>query len=169
MADNYLEKQMEDFRAGRLGKTPARRSAAPQSLLPPSARILVVCRSLECASRILCALSPCAGKIAAAIPASKEATALTQRLGVRFYPVAEGNEPDMDAITRDLLHVWHALSLVISDYPPQPLPYPTLTAEGDLTAPALGEAIRAMALLAVSTENTPASLTIPGLTITLTK
>lgn len=174
MADNYLEKQMEDFRAGRLGKSvTARRIASATSPLPSSARILAVCPSLEFAEAVLGTLCPSAAKVAAVIPASRQATALTQRLGVRYYPLAEGKDPAIDAVIRDILHNWHSLGLVIADasdcrHSPS-WGAPLLSVSAPAGAPSLEAALLAMTLYSLSPDSAPSAFTAPSITLTLTK
>lgn len=174
MADNYLEKQMEDFRAGRLGKSvTARCAASATSPLPSSARILALCPSLEFAEAVLGALCPSAARVAAVIPASREAAALTQRLGVRYYPVAEGKTPDTGAVIRDILHNWHSLGLVIADASERELSTscgaPLLSVPAPAGAPSSGASLLAMTLYALSPDSTPSVFTAPSIILTLTK
>ncbi|MDE6438946.1 MAG: hypothetical protein K2L62_04755 [Muribaculaceae bacterium] len=171
MADNFLEKQMEDFRAGRLGKPAVRRRISSGQASPlGQARILVVCRSLEFAQASLEVLCPAAAKVAAVIPASASASALTQRLGARYYPTPDGKESDIMDVMRDILHNWHTLDLIVTDnaVPEYDFNLPVIKAEVNSITEAYAPALGSMALYALSGAPAPASLLAPGITITLT-
>ena len=169
MADNFLEKQMEDFRSGRLGRPAPRRGGAPAGPLSGSARILAVCPGVEFAEPVLEALSGSGAKVAAAISASREATALTQRFGVRFYPLTSPMEPErLEAIITDLERQWRGVSLIVTGGMLLSHPtIPVIRVDG-LPSAALGAALVAMALYALSPHSQPATFTAPSMTLTLT-
>lgn len=119
MADNYLEKQMEDFRSGKLGVV-RRHSVMPSgrvcSLLNASSRVLVVASGMDFARIALDALAPAGGKMALLIEGSAEASVLTQQLGVRYYP--QKSLPDSGMIEKaiaDIRHCWHCEPEILSD------------------------------------------------------
>ena len=126
MADNYLEKQMDDFRAGRLNSrhpSPMHRvpPLKPGEVALPGKRVLVACREFELTERLVRLFRSTGARVAfIAIPGG-EGTALAQSTGSRFYPVPpaqESQQPDNEkiaAVISDLRHQWHGIDLTAGD------------------------------------------------------
>lgn len=126
MADNYLEKQMDDFRAGRLNSrhtSPMRRMTPlkPDEVALPGKRVLVACREFDMTERLVRLFRSTGARVAFIATPGSVGTALAQSTGSRYYPVAtapESQQPDptkIAAVISDLRHQWHGLDLTAGD------------------------------------------------------
>lgn len=85
MADNYLEKRMDDYARGRLS-APARRSPA-RGFVFPKRRILTICLDGNGDHELVATLCEAGHAVmfTSAAPGGRE---LAQRCGARYYPMA---------------------------------------------------------------------------------
>lgn len=118
MADNYLEKRMDDYRSGRLGRpvsVAARRSRPGAvnelSVAFPPMRILVVSRGLSVLAAEVVRLSRSLGLATALCSeAGREAMALSQSVGARLYTTS-----DPSAVAADLGRHWGGVDVVMTE------------------------------------------------------
>lgn len=121
MADNYLEKQMEDYRAGKLApKTRAVHVASAPSRNPgdfvmafPQLRVVLLggeVRFVEVLARLFrnveCRVALCS-------PDSKSFTPLAQSTGCRYYPFDPAIEAKRFAVFDDLTDRWGGVDVVV--------------------------------------------------------
>lgn len=121
MADNYLEKQMEDYRAGKLApKTRAVHVASAPSRNPgdfvmmfPQLRVVLLggdVRFVEVLARLFrdveCRVALCS-------PDSKSFTPLAQSTGCRYYPFDPAVEAKRLAVIDDLTARWGGVDVVV--------------------------------------------------------
>lgn len=119
MADNYLEKRMEDYRAGRLGRpsghpgSPTSRTTSGRELrVPfPSIRLLIVSPSL---SRLAVAIAEIGRSVGARVALlsddRKQGTSEAQRLGLRFYPALP-----VEKVMEDLSEKWGGVDVIFHE------------------------------------------------------
>lgn len=119
MADNYLEKRMDDYRSGRLrvshSSSTARLAASRRSgemvVEFPPMRILVVSASLSEQAVALVEEARRVGLRVAVLSDNRvAATALVQRTGARFYP-----SMSPEAVTEDICRHWGGLDAVFAE------------------------------------------------------
>ncbi len=118
MADNYLEKRMDDYRSGRLGRpvsVAAKRSRQGAvnelSVAFPPMRILVVSRGLSALAAEVVRLSRSLGLATALCSeAGREAMALSQSVGARLYTTS-----DPSAVAADLARHWGGVDVVMTE------------------------------------------------------
>ena len=118
MADNFLEKRMDDYRSGRLSTPRGGRSASCPTLdgrslvleYPKLSVLLMARDGSPLTVPLLRALRSVGLSVAFSIADSAEGTRLSQSLGGRFYPASF----DMDRILADIHRHWGDLYRVIS-------------------------------------------------------
>jgi len=103
MADNYLEKRMEDYRRGHT----AVRSSTRRGLVFPSVTVFVHRADVPGGDIMLRTLVDAGYKVCFDTTAASAGTSLAQSTGARFYPLAP------DAIAEDLLHRGERLVAVV--------------------------------------------------------
>lgn len=121
MADNYLEKQMEDYRAGKLASKPrvVRPAAASvrrpgDFILPfPPMNVLVLGGDISCVSEIARLFRDVDCRVALCSPDSKAFTPFAQSTGCRYYPFDPGSETKRFAVVDDLTARWGGVDVVI--------------------------------------------------------
>lgn len=129
MADNYIEKQMEDFLAGRIGKNrtgamPQHKSAVNVSADFPPKRILVACRDFADTEATVKLFRSTGSKVAFIAPQGKEASQLAETAGARLYPVTPDGEngglsaSQAEKITANIIAHWRGIDLVAGNLPP---------------------------------------------------
>lgn len=121
MADNYLEKQMEDYRAGKLApKTRAVHVTSAPLRNPgdfvmafPQLRVVLLggdVRFVEVLARLFrdveCRVALCS-------PDSKSFTPLAQSIGCRYYPFDPAVEAKRLAVIDDLTDRWGGVDVVV--------------------------------------------------------
>ncbi|MCC8038672.1 MAG: hypothetical protein LIP02_11175 [Bacteroidales bacterium] len=105
MADGYIGKQMDDYRAGRLGRpTPSRRLARVTAR-----RVLVLDGTTAEGVATIERLRAQGCRVAFADPDTRRGAALAQRTGARHYPLTSLSE-----ILADLQKHWGGVDEVIS-------------------------------------------------------
>ncbi len=119
MADNYLEKRMEDYRAGRLGRPSGRavatvpRSSSGNGLFVPfpPVRFLIVSPSLSPLALAVAAMArTVGGRVALLSDERRRGSSEAQRLGLRFYPGIP-----FDRVLDDISGRWGPLDVIFSE------------------------------------------------------
>lgn len=120
MADNYLEKKMEELRSGRLASTGAPRSAAP---LPadalvmryPKLRVLLADNGLTPLGQAMVkAFSAVGCRVAFFATEPDEAKRFQQQTGARCYTLrAPMEEAEVKSALTDLLRNWRDVDVVV--------------------------------------------------------
>lgn len=122
MADNYLEKKMEELRSGRNAVSRSGRGSMVAGSNQPrkgylsfrldARRILVQVPEMSAAS--ICSGYVRAGcSVAYAGYDSEFGKGLAYREGIRFYDMNSGSFPDFTSVISDITRVWHDLDLAI--------------------------------------------------------
>lgn len=88
MADNYLEKRMDDYAKGRLSGRPSARRAS--GLKYPARTVLVVNAGCDKSRAVIKTLVDAGCKVAFTARDNKLGAAVAQQCGARFYPMALG-------------------------------------------------------------------------------
>lgn len=93
MADNYLERRMDDYRSGRLApkqkplSSPSKKPRTLTLTFPEGFSILIISPSLTPLARALCEAARAIGlPVSLVSESSREATLFSQHHGLRFYP-----------------------------------------------------------------------------------
>lgn len=157
MADNYLERRMEDLRSGRIGAAARHRTGAPAksrhtlSVTFPEMRILVADGLSDLGKAIIKAFRSVGMKVAFCAPEQHEGNLFAQESGARYCPVAE-----MAQALPGLEKAWGGIDLavaagrdekkVICREAHDGLP-PTLTVNPELFAGVTHESLARMLLL----------------------
>lgn len=123
MADNYLERKMEEYRSGKLGVKNAPRHRG-STLIPAtgydveligSQRVLLVG---DCTTGIghemLKMFRSMGCRVAFCDADSKRGTAVAQSLGCRFYPVDVTAEGMLDRVNSDLTKQWGGVDVTVT-------------------------------------------------------
>lgn len=118
MADNYLEKRMEDMKAGRLkpmvaSSGNARRKGYVDFPFPPR-RVLIAGRPEGVALDIMRALFKTGSKVALFDSDKTAGEALAYNEGVRFHKVDVANAGDVSAAFANLTEAWRDIDILIS-------------------------------------------------------
>ena len=118
MADNYLEKRMEDMKAGRLKPTVsstgnAKRKGYVDFPFPPR-RVLMAGRPEGVALDIMRALLKTGSKVALFDSDKTAGEALAYNEGVRFHNVDVANAGDVSAAFANLTEAWRDIDILIS-------------------------------------------------------
>lgn len=112
MADNYLERKMEEYRSGKLSarvKSGVSRSLPkgkiavdfpPRTVILAAAAIGPVCRA------VVKSFIDAGCRVALVSSCHKEATELARSFGARFYPVAGFSPASIDSVVEDVTSHW---------------------------------------------------------------
>lgn len=121
MADNYLERRMDDYRSGRLAKPSRGTRSLPADamiLRYPPLRILIVAPGPDAMLEALLGQMRGVGfRVAFSCPASPQAVALGQKFGARFYPSGSFG---VDRCLDDLKERWGGTDHILSSVPSAP-------------------------------------------------
>ncbi len=119
MADNYLERRMEDLRAGRLAHnsgaasaTGARR-AGYLELRWPARRVLILHGVSAAGEALVRRLQRLGCRVAVADADAAAGDAMRRDLGVRFYPLGREREWPAERIIADLYSAWRDVEIVV--------------------------------------------------------
>ena len=114
MADNYLEKKMEEYRSGALSK-PAARRLSPTGERPGTVsfridqlRVLVTDASDDVGRAVVRKLRGAGCRVAFVSPDIKDGRTLSQATGSRFYPVPVAHD-----IMADITEAWGGLDALV--------------------------------------------------------
>ena len=120
MADNYLERKMEEYRSGKLSarvKSGVSRSLPkgkiavdfpPRTVILAAAAIGPVCRA------VVKSFIDAGCRVALVSASHKEATELARSFGARFYPVAGFSPASIDSVVEDVTSHWNIPDTFIS-------------------------------------------------------
>ncbi len=120
MADNYLEKRMEEYRAGRLAnkskvvvKSVAKGRPGDVVVNFPSLRVLLLGGPVGLISRISGMFRMAGSKVAFCHGDRKKCTPVAQANGSRYYPYDMADFSKVDLIIDDLSDRWNGFDVVI--------------------------------------------------------
>ncbi len=124
MADNYLEKKMEDLRLGKTASTAPHRRQAPGAGricfdFPPR-RVLVTGGCNGIGETITDTYLRAGCKVAVFDTDSDKGFATARDKGIRFYPVDISDKEALTAAFADLLKAWRDIDIIINGYSPDP-------------------------------------------------
>lgn len=121
MADNYLERRMEDYRSGKLGRT-VRTVNSSHGVIGdgrgfvvefPPMRILVISRALSLLALEVVKTARSVGcRVALLSDERKGGTAAAQTYGARFYPAM-----DAEKVVSDIERQWGGVDVIFSEEP----------------------------------------------------
>lgn len=123
MADNYLERRMEDYRAGKLA--PRQHSASGSgtvsghkipgafTLVFPPQSVVVIGGETGLLSELVRSLRSVDSKVAFLQRSSKELTTLAQSTGSRYYPFDPTDTEKVEKAIDDLTDRWDRVDVVI--------------------------------------------------------
>lgn len=120
MADNYLERKMEEYRAGKLSvrpKTVASRSLPKGKIavdFPPRTVILAAATVGPLCRAVVKVFIDAGCRVALVSVSHKEATELVRSCGARFYPVAGFSPASLDSVVEDVTSHWSIPDTLIS-------------------------------------------------------
>lgn len=122
MADNYLERKMEEYRSGKLASGYKQKTRIP-TLHPATGydvellkanRVLILGRCLEGTGRELLKLFRSIGcRVAFCDADSKAGAQIAQATGCRFYPYDFSDVAQVDKAKRDLEVKWGGIDILI--------------------------------------------------------
>lgn len=118
MADNYLEKRMEEYRAGKLAPKSSRTTAAPQrkpgevTVAFPPMNALVLCGDAVLTQTVCGAFRKADMRVAFCMADSLEGTRIAQTTGGRFYPYALDDVAKLESAIDDLADRWGGVDVI---------------------------------------------------------
>lgn len=122
MADNYLERRMEDYRAGRLN-APLRRKANPHSAAPTSeaalssSRVLILSPSASASARVkaLIDMLRAAGcRVAFTDSDARGGQALACASGAQCHPIDFRDEAAMERSREIIIRRWGGIDMTLT-------------------------------------------------------
>lgn len=128
MADNYLEKRMEDYRAGKLAPkrqvvhVPVSKKNGDFCLSFDCLNVIVLGGCFELASAVVYAFRKVDCRVALCHVDEKNCRGLSQRSGCRYYPFDPCDDERRDYVVDDVEACWGGVDVVIDfrsvdDYP----------------------------------------------------
>ncbi len=119
MADNYLERRMEDLKAGRLSATPRSASARPRKgtigfAFPPR-RVLIAASPDDTILEIIRNYQKAECRTALFDTDKDGGEALAYREGIRFSLVDRDDAEALRTALADLLKAWRGIDIVVTD------------------------------------------------------
>lgn len=118
MADNYLEKRMEEYRAGKLAPKSTRTAAAPQrkpgevTVAFPHMNALVLCGDAALTQTVCGAFRKADMRVAFCMADNREGTRIAQTTGSRFYPYAVDDVVKLGSAIADLADRWGGVDVI---------------------------------------------------------
>ncbi|MCM1092652.1 MAG: SDR family oxidoreductase [Lachnospiraceae bacterium] len=119
MADNYLEKRMEEYRAGKLAPkrqiihVPVSKKSGDFCLSFECLNVIVLGGCFELASAVVEAFRKVDCRVALCHDAEKECRVLAQRSGCRYYPFDPCDEERCDYMVDDVEARWGGVDVVV--------------------------------------------------------
>ncbi len=125
MADNYLEKRMDDLRSGRTGAG-SRPALSVSGRLKgctglgvlgveyPGLRVFVTCGATGVGRALVRAFRDAGCRVAFCDADAKGGNATSQELGARFYNVDGSEETSMERALADMRRHWGGVDVVVS-------------------------------------------------------
>lgn len=124
MADNYLEKRMDDYRNGRLSLsrktsklTPSGNLSGRVSFQLAVSRVFVAMENVQLRDAISRAYAEAGCKVAFCGIDRTVGTELAQRHGMMFCPVSEMSAEKVNRMFSLVCERWHGVELLITDMP----------------------------------------------------
>lgn len=122
MADNYLEKQMEDYRAGKFA-VKARQKAVTQShksgqltvSYPQQLRVFITGGASGIGESCVEAFRKIDAKVAFCDIDSKRGNETAQRFGARFYPLDIKDTAKLEKAITDVMSIWGDIDVLINN------------------------------------------------------
>lgn len=120
MADNYLEKKMEDYRRGNLNMSPRQRSYMGSGNVPAlpvqSQRIALVVKNRDVTEALLVAFQQIGGlKVAFLGSDYREGNLLAQKYGALFVRESESVSESMDELLAQASRRWGGIDVIVTD------------------------------------------------------
>lgn len=120
MADNYLEKKMEEHRAGRGVSyrpklTPTGKRQGELTVKFPPRRVFVTGGASGIGRAIVKAFCDAGCRVAFCDIDSKAGTRTAQSLGARFYPVDVTDTGSLEACMRSIFEVWGDIDILVNN------------------------------------------------------
>lgn len=114
MADNYLERKMEDLRSGRLSGSLSRAVRRPMPSSPlASQRVLVAGGTDENGERLVREFRQTGCRTAFLSADRKKGQLLAQECGARFYPCDAVDEAAIEYARTDLTRHWGGIDMLV--------------------------------------------------------
>lgn len=113
MADNYLERKMEELRTGRTGARPTRQYAVKHNMLSfplKTLRVLIVCDNRKFLLQYADEFRRHDGRVAIFNRRAESDTDLGCGCGCRYYDISDNN---IEGRFRELTKVWHDIDVVV--------------------------------------------------------
>lgn len=124
MADNYLEKRMDDYRNGRLSSsrktsklTPSGNPSGRVSFQLAVSRVFVAMENVQLRYAISRAYAEAGCKVAFCGIDRAVGTEMAQRHGMMFCPVSEMNAEMVNRMLSLVCERWHGVELLLTDMP----------------------------------------------------
>lgn len=108
MADNYLERKMEDYRAGRTGSFHTTRPAKAIT-----AGIFIAGSDTDAVERLAVVFAGKGWKVAIAHPDMKRGSRLAQKHGLQHHPIDCGTAGKMPEAIGEIMRRWNRLDLIM--------------------------------------------------------
>lgn len=120
MADNYLEKKMEDYRRGNLNRSPRQRSYMGSGNVPAlpvqSQRIALVVKNRDVTEALLVAFQQIGGlKVAFVGSDYREGNLLAQKYGALFVGESESVSDSMNGLLSQASKRWGGIDVIVAD------------------------------------------------------
>lgn len=119
MADNYLEKRMEEYRAGKLAPkrqivhVPVSKKSGDFCLSFDCLNVIVLGGFFALASAVVEAFRKVDCRVALCHASEKECRVLAQRSGCRYYPFDPCDEERRDYVVDDLEARWGGVDVIV--------------------------------------------------------
>lgn len=119
MADNYLEKRMEEYRAGKLAPKITRTAAAPQrkpgevTVAFPQMNALVLCGDAALTERVCGTFRKAGMWVAFCMADRREGARIAQTTGSRFYPYTLDDVAKLESAMDDLAGRWGGVDVIV--------------------------------------------------------
>lgn len=121
MADNYLEKQMEDYRAGKFALKPRQKvsvhSHRPGQLIAsyPQLRVFITGGASGIGESCVKAFRKIDAKVAFCDIDIKRGNETSQKFGARFYPLDAKDASKLNGAMNDVLSCWDDIDILINN------------------------------------------------------
>lgn len=116
MADNYLEKQMEDYRAGKFAPKPRHAAHIPakQPVYPPL-RVFITGGASGIGRACVEAFREVNAQVAFCDIDQKAGTLTAQKFGARFYPIDASSSAKLSSALEDVAQRWGDIDVIINN------------------------------------------------------
>lgn len=111
MADNFLERQMEDYRSGKLTSKKTRSKKGNLH----GKKVLIVGGLSEKSMSVIQYLTDNGCKVAFTYPDLTEGNKFQQKCGARFYNINPKENSQLNSMLKNLLHAWGKIDMIIAE------------------------------------------------------